>query len=188
RVIGIDWDPALLRLAAESVGTERAGWIELDLVSPDWPARLLEATFGEQPLAAVSSTALHWLTPPQLTAVYASAAQVLAPRGVLLNADHLRFGADRPTLKAVAGAHDAATQERSFAEGALTWDAWWQELRAAPDFAPLVEERDRRFGARADGIVPATVEFHLAALRQAGFGEQGTVWQLHDDYVVFGRL
>ena len=34
--------------------------------------------------------------------------------------------------------------------------------------------------------LPTTVEFQLAALRQAGFSETGTLWQFLDDYVIAG--
>ncbi|MFF0816177.1 class I SAM-dependent methyltransferase [Rhodococcus sp. NPDC003318] len=42
-----------------------------------------------------------------------------------------------------------------------------------------------RFAGR-DATPPTTVQFQLAALRQAGFAESGTLWQLFDDYVVYG--
>lgn len=60
-----------------------------------------------------------------------------------------------------------------------------EELRATPGIGPLTDERERRFAGR-DATAPTAVDFQLAALAQAGFRESGTVWQLFDDYVVYG--
>lgn len=49
----------------------------------------------------------------------------------------------------------------------------------------MAVERDRRFALRT-GTPATAVDFQLAALGQAGFRESGTVWQLLDDYVVYG--
>lgn len=182
-VVGIDWDPALLDIAGEAV--TGATFVEGDLTAATWPDAVREA-LGAAPDAVVSSTALHWLLPHELVRVYGQCWALLAPGGVLLNGDHLRFDDRSPTLRAVAEAHDAATQAAAFDAGAPTWDTWWDDLRADPRRTALVAERDRRFADRGP-TPPTTVAFHLEALIQAGFAETGTVWQLHDDHVVFGR-
>ncbi|MCR3782598.1 SAM-dependent methyltransferase, partial [Pseudomonas aeruginosa] len=41
---------------------------------------------------------------------------------------------------------------------------------------------------RASEDEDCSLDFHLAALRQAGFAEAATVWQQLDNYVVFARL
>ena len=48
--------------------------------------------------AAVSTTALHWLTEPGLRAMYAELATVLRPGGLLLDGDHFGSGPAAPTL------------------------------------------------------------------------------------------
>lgn len=139
-----------------------------------------------RPSAVVSTTALHWLTPPDLVRVYGEAHALLADGGVLLNGDHFRFDGRHPELRRIAAAHDEATQRAAFAAGAPTWDAWWDEARALPGGAELAEERERRFAGRP--VPPATaVDLHLAALAQAGFATVATAWQLLDDHVVLGR-
>jgi SAM-dependent methyltransferase len=189
RVVALDVDPLLLRVAKESLGryAERLTLLDADLTTDQWPAAVAAAFDGTPPTAAVSTTALHWLTPPQLAQTYAQTARLLAPGGVLLNGDHLRFDEHHhPTLRQAAQEHDAATQRTAFDAGAPDWDTWWDEARALPDAAALGAERDRRFAGRPTPE-ETTVEFHLAALRQAGFHEVAPVWQLLDDYVVFGR-
>jgi SAM-dependent methyltransferase len=189
RVVALDCDPLLLRVAREALEPygERITLLDADLTDDAWPAAVAEALDGATPDAAVSTTALHWLTPDRLVAVYAQTARLLAPGGLLLNGDHFRFDDRHPTLRAVAAAHDAATQARGFGDGAPTWDDWWARARALPGATELATERDRRFADRP--APPATtIDFHLAALRQAGFAEVAPVWQLLDDYVVLGRL
>lgn len=188
RVVALDHDPLLLCVAGEALARygERATVLDADLAGDAWPTAVTEALGGAAPDAAVSTTALHWLSPDRLVAVYAHAARLLAPGGLLLNGDHFRFDDRHPTLREVAATHDAATQERGFADGAPTWDDWWTQARALPDAAALAAERDRRFADRP--APPATtIDFHVAALRQAGFAEVAPVWQLLDDYVVLGR-
>ncbi|MDO8210359.1 trans-aconitate 2-methyltransferase [Conexibacter sp. CPCC 206217] len=189
RVLGLDHDPLLLDVARRSLAgrrEQRLTLLDADLLDGGWPAAVLDALGGAAPDAIVSTTALHWLRPDQLVRVYAQAASLLRRGGVLLNGDHFRFDARSPTLRGVAAAHDEETQRAAHAAGAPTWDAWWDEARSGPGGAALAAERERRFAGR-DAPPTTAVDFHLAALAQAGFAETGTVWQLLDDYVVFGR-
>lgn len=179
RTIAVDHDPMLLAVARGVLG-DRAAVHDLDLVSEGWERRL-----GTDRVDAVlSSTALHWLSPSQLLDVYGSCARLLPPGGLLLNADHLRF--PTPALGDLAARHDALTQDSGFALGALTYDAWYAEALRVPELAALAAERARRFADRPPQPL-ASLEFHLAALRTAGFTEVGTVWQYLDDYVVYAR-
>lgn len=188
RVVGLDHDPLLLRVAEEALAPygARVTLLDADLLGTTWPAEVAAALDGVAPQAVVSSTALHWLRADQLVHAYAQSAALLAPGGVLLNGDHLRFDGQHPTLKRIAAIHDEETQRRGFGAGAPTWDAWWDEARALPGGEALAAERERRFADRP-AHPPTTVGFHLAALQQAGFTEVAPVWQLFDDYVVFGR-
>src|SRR6266699_978348 len=65
-VVAVDADPLLLALGRAACA------------APDRPAD-----------AAVSTTALHWLPPDALAAMYAEVASVLRPGGLVLNGDHL---------------------------------------------------------------------------------------------------
>ncbi|WP_201787178.1 trans-aconitate 2-methyltransferase [Actinoplanes sp. TFC3] len=182
-VTAVDYDPILLQIAT-AVLTEhgtRARVVDADLATPDWPA-----TLDARPGAVLSSTALHWLSPAQLLAVYQAAAALLPPGGVLLNADHLRFDDSSPTLRDLAGRHDETTQREGFAAGALDYAAWYAKAIREPELAALAPVRNQRFANRPPQPL-ASLEFHLAALHTAGFAEVGTVWQYLDDYVVFAR-
>ncbi|MEV4348632.1 class I SAM-dependent methyltransferase [Actinoplanes sp. NPDC049596] len=180
-VTAVDYDPILLGIARGVLG-DRARVLDVDLVAPDWTAAL-----GDRPYDAVlTSTALHWLSPAQLLAVYQAVATVLKPGGVLLNADHLRFDDRSPALRDLAARHDEQTQRDGQAAGALDYAGWYAEALLAPELAAVAEERERRFADRPPQPL-APLEFHLAALRTAGFAEVGTVWQYLDDYVVYAR-
>jgi len=183
-LVAVDYDPMLLRIATAALADhgDRADVRDLDLVADDWADRLGVDTVD----AVVSSTALHWLSPAQLLAVYTAAARLLRPGGILLNADHLRFGPEQPTLATLAQRHDEQTQQAGFAAGALRYDAWHTEAARTPALAALTDERQRRFADRPQQPA-APLQFHLAALRTAGFAEVGTIWQYLDDHVVFGR-
>ena len=188
RVLGVDHDPLLLELARRELAPLHDGRLTLldaDLEDDGWPAAVGDALGGRAPDAIVSTTALHWLAPARLVRLYAQAAELLAPGGVLLNGDHFRFDGRAPALRALAAAHDAATQEAAWAAGAPDWETWWERARAIDGGAALAAERARRFDHRPPPP-PTAVDFQLAALAQAGFAEVGTVWQLLDDYVVAG--
>jgi SAM-dependent methyltransferase len=179
--IAVDYDPVLLAIAHGALD-DRAEVHDLDLVAAGWERRL----GADRVDAVLSSTALHWLSPAQLLDVYTAAIRLLPPGGILLNADHLRFDDRSPTLRDVSERHDARTQQAGLAAGALRYDAWYDEALLVPELAALAPERKRRFADRPPQP-PAPLDFHLAALRAAGFAEVGTVWQYLDDYVVFAR-
>lgn len=186
RVVGVDLDPALLGLARRAGETygDRVTFVEGD-VTGDWIGQIRAVT-GDAPVSGVvSTTALHWLTPAQLVEAYRQVRALLAGGGVFLDGDHFRFDHRQPRLRAWADGHDRLTQDAAFTAGADPWDSWWSSLADRPGFAALVAERERRFTDRP-APEPTTVGFRLAALAQAGFAEHGTVWQLFDDFVVYG--
>ncbi|MFG1993987.1 class I SAM-dependent methyltransferase [Actinoplanes sp. NPDC048988] len=182
RVTAVDYDPILLSVAAGALQEfgDRVRVLDVDLIDPGWPARF------EGFDAVLTSTALHWLSPDQLLAVYRDVAGLLPPGGILLNADHLRFDDRSPALRDLSARHDEDTQRAAFAAGALDYAAWYAEAAREPDLAALVPVREKRFADRPPQPL-APLEFHLAALRAAGFTEAGTVWQYLDDYVVYAR-
>ncbi|UXA17252.1 trans-aconitate 2-methyltransferase [Mycobacterium sp. SMC-4] len=187
-VLAVDHDPLLLDIAARAVGGvhgRRMTVLDADLQDDGWTAAVTTALDGRVPDAVVSTTALHWLPPDELVRVYCGASSLLASGGVLLNGDHFRFDHRLPRLRRLAAAHDEATQQRAYANGALTWDAWWEDVSSRPGAAALAAQREQRFADRPDSP-PTAVDFHLAALVQAGFTEVATVWQILDDYVVLG--
>ncbi|MFG1923266.1 class I SAM-dependent methyltransferase [Cryptosporangium sp. NPDC048952] len=179
-VVAVDYDPMLLEIARGVLPSNRARVLDVDLVAADWGTHV-----GDEPFdAIVSSTALHWLSQQQLLGVYTSAARLVKPGGLLLNADHLPFLP--PAFQAVAERHDAETQESGFASGALDYRAWHELAYQHPELADLRERREKRFADRLPNP-KSPLDLHLAALRGAGFAEVSTVWQYLDDVVVAAR-
>ncbi|HEU5158630.1 MAG TPA: class I SAM-dependent methyltransferase [Streptosporangiaceae bacterium] len=174
-VVGVDSDPVLLALGRSAYG-DRPGlrFADVDLRTADWPDRL-----GlDRPLdAAVSTTALHWLPEADLRRTYAAVAGLLRPGGLLLNGDH--FVVDSPTLARLDRALLEREDARRFPGGhAEDWDAWWRALAADPALAGLAAERRRRWvPVEHHDSESGGLGTHIAALRDAGFGEVGTLWQ-----------
>ncbi|GAB3631919.1 class I SAM-dependent methyltransferase [Microbacterium shaanxiense] len=186
RVVGVDYDPVLLTLAGAWLGArygERFTTLDADLAAPGWEKGLPEGA----PHVAVSSTALHWLEPAQLVALYATLAAVLPPDGVFMDADHLRYDpATQPLLSAMSAADDERTQHAAHSQGVQTWDEWWADAVALAELGQHKAERERRFADRP-ATPHAPLDLHLSALRTAGFSEAGVIWRHYDDVVVLGR-
>lgn len=183
-VVAVDKDPVLLQLARDTVGTsERVSVLEVDLADPGWATKLASSRFD----AVLSSTALHWLSPAELAQTYLQLADLLPPGAVFLNADHLRYDpVSHNSLVGLARADDEATQAQAVERGVETWGAWWAAVEAVPAYAGLVQARRQTWEAKTRSR-PATLGFHLSALRSAGFAEAATIWQHFDDYIVYGR-
>ncbi|WP_433066709.1 class I SAM-dependent methyltransferase [Dactylosporangium sp. CS-033363] len=184
RAIAVDMDPVMLAVGAGALGDAggRLRWVEADLSEPDWPAELGETRVD----AVLSSTALHWLWPDDLARVYRDLAALLPPGGVVLNADHLAYGAESPT---VAGLSDRAldaqwTDEAFAARGLETAEQWWASFEREPEAGPLMARRAERYAGKRRQDTPPDLAAHVAALRAAGFAEVETVWQVLSDRVL----
>lgn len=183
RVIGIDYDPVLLHISRSWLESRHPGRftaVDADLAG-DWELA------GRSVDVAVSSTALHWLHPHQLVALYARLGRLLGTDGLFLNGDHLRYDAVAQSfLAAGAAADDARTQREAHDRGTPSWDEWWQQAIEVPELGALHAERERRFADRPP-TPEAPLELHLSALRAGGFRETGVLWRFWDDVVVLAR-
>jgi SAM-dependent methyltransferase len=177
RAIAVDIDPVLVAIGRGALGTVngRLRWVETDLASPDWLTALGETRVD----AVLSTTALHWLPPEPLAGVYRDLGRLLRPGGLLLNGDNLAFGPALPTLDHLSQRllgrqwSDAAFAAR----GIETAEQWWEALALEPAFAPLLTERTRRFAGKRRQESSPGFDFHVTALRDAGFREVATIWQ-----------
>jgi SAM-dependent methyltransferase len=181
-VVALDNDPVLMLLGRRAFGSHggRLTWIEADLRQPNWATAVAaHAPFD----AVVSTTALHWLGPEPLRRAYAGAADLLAPGGVVVNGDHF-FEPERPRVSAVQ-----AALRRSFgSDDDDVWRRWWEDLASAAaadgELAAAFDERSRRDAEHPDSSVAPPLVDHFDALRDAGLGDAGTVWQYGDDRVL----
>lgn len=184
-VVGIDRDPILLRLGRETNRHgERMRLLDLDLTDPGWIDEVGQERFD----AVVSATALHWLGPDKLAGLYVTLPQVLNPGAVFLNADHLYFdGATEPFLKGVAEAQRERFRLAALESGAMTWEAWWEAARSVPGWEAEAKQWEERWSDKSS-TVKVSLEFHLSALRAAGFVETTHIFRWFDDVVVYARL
>jgi SAM-dependent methyltransferase len=183
RAVAVDVDPVMVALGKGALGTAggRLRWVEADLAAPGWFDAL-----GEAPVDAVlSSTALHWLGPDELTRLYAGVSRLLRPGGLFLNADTVAYGPASPTFGRLdRDVLDQLWSDAAFAaRGIETAEQWWEAFSAEPAAAPLLAARARRFAGK-QRPAPPDVDFHLAALRAAGFREVGTIRQVLSDRVL----
>ena len=191
-VVGIDADPVSLTLGrAAYSGVPGLRFADLDLRVPGWPARLGLDREARAPDAAVSTTALHWLTEPELRATYAELASVLRPGGLLLDGDHFTLDAkESPVLARLSQALRQREDQRRFPGGHPEgWHAWWDAAAADPALAGHVAERARRrVDAGHHGTESTMLGTHVEALKAAGFAEVGTLWQRGDNRLLCAVL
>lgn len=183
RVTALDLDPILLAIAREALGQygNRVRFLQGDVADVACFAPLQQ----DRPQAAVSSTAIHWLMPEQQVALYRQLCLLLDDNGLFMNGDHQRFDQRQPCLQALATQHEHNTQQQAWQQGVPDWDAWFASALQVPHLAALGASRESLFAGHPTPL-PTPIDFHLAALRQAGFVEAGTLWQFLDDFIVAG--
>jgi SAM-dependent methyltransferase len=180
-VIAVDADPVTLSLGrAAYAGVPGLRFLDINLRASGWETELgIEP--GRQLDAAVSTTALHWLTAAELRGLYRALASLLRPGGLFLDGDHLRLDeTENPVLARLDRVLEEAEDQRRFPAGhdghAEDWRQWWQAVAADPALAEAVAERERR-EVHHHGPESTMLAVHTAALRVAGFAEIGTLWQ-----------
>jgi SAM-dependent methyltransferase len=188
-VVAVDNDPLLLALGQAGYGA-RAGlrFADLDLRAAGWAASL---GLDRPADAAVSTTALHWLAAPQLHALYAELATVLRPGGLLLDGDHFKEDeAAAPTLARLGRALIERQEQRRLPGGhPEDWAGWWKAATADPVLAgPAAQRQQRRLNENHHGSESVLLDAHVDALRAAGFGEIGTIWQFGDNRLLCAIL
>lgn len=174
-IFGIDADPVLLALA-RGRHAGRITFLDADLAGPDWSDGL-PGTVD----AVVSTTALHWLTEAELSALYRRLGELVRPGGVFVNGDHL-YPAD-PAFAALAKRVREDRARRAGVTDNEDWGSWWAAVRADSTLGPLFAERSRRPINDHDGN-HLSAAGHAELLRAAGFGAVEPVWQVGDDQVL----
>jgi SAM-dependent methyltransferase len=180
--VGVDLDPTLLLLAKKRLAAfgDRAQTILADLREASWLAGI------PKPFdAIVSATALHWLDPEQLAAVYVQIATLLCPGGIFLNADHV--ASDSPLVQQAWAKHRAETLAAQSDPAADDWESFINAYLAALG-AEASAARQLALGewqGVEDGLPLA---WHFDHLRQAGFSAVDCFWRLDCDAIYGGVL
>ncbi|MGW0531621.1 class I SAM-dependent methyltransferase [Streptomyces sp. NPDC003032] len=179
--VGVDLDPALLAIAEGTFADDdRVTFVTADLTDPEWVSALPHDSYD----AVLTATALHWLYSEPLATLYGRLAGLVRDGGVFMNADHMPDPAT-PRLNAAESAYRHRRMERAKAEGVLDWKEWWQLAAQDPVLAGPTAKRFEIYGDHADGDMPSA-EWHVRALREAGFAEARPVWASPSDAVVLG--
>jgi SAM-dependent methyltransferase len=185
RVVAVDYDPVVRRIGEGALAHfgRRLVWVDAKLGRPGWT----DALPGRRYDVAVSTTALHWLGPAQLTRLYNDLGRVLGKGGVFLNGDWLPWGPRDGDLRKLAGRLPnirLPVRGRGGRWGA--WRKWWDDARKVPALRAAFEEHDRRSASHPDRR-HTTLDQHVRRLRDAGFRTVATVWQVGEDRILFAR-
>lgn len=184
RAIAVDYDPVTQWIGRGALGTlgGRLAWVDADLGSPGWMERLPAGLVD----AAVSTTALHWLTEPRLRSLYRDLGRRLPRNGIFLNGDYLPWGKEAPGIDRI----DTRVWRRRAGGrspgGMSEWRRWWANAKRVPALRPLFLERSRR-AAEHPKHRPPPLAVHEDALARAGFREVDVVWQDFGERLLFAR-
>jgi len=179
-VYGIDFDPTLLPLAEKRLAEfgGRVHLIQTDLREQSW-LELVPAPID----AAISATALHWLSAEQLSRFYDQLAQILRPGGIFLNADHVG-SANSAVQKAWEQNRQKVLKNEADA-GADEWDGFWDAYGQALD---IDIKRVRKgltepWEGSEQGL---PLEWHFETLKASGFEGVDCFWRLDCDAIYGG--
>ena len=161
----LDQSEAFLALAERRLARfgPRTGCMQFRL-QDDWPSRL-----PAQPIAIVSTSAIHHLEPAEKQALYQRCGDALAAGGVLLNGDEVRPADDAAYLAELEAW--AGHMRRGMADGSV-----------APIFHPAlntwIERNVARFGQskKSGDDCHETSQAQLDYLRSAGFATADCPW------------
>lgn len=101
-------NPSVDEGAPRRSGRTPPSWVLGDLSGDEWAADVRDRGPFD---AVVSTTAVHWLSPPSLARCFAVAAALLKPGGVLVDGDHIHDRASSALLAAGFGQVGTVWQE-----------------------------------------------------------------------------
>lgn len=171
RILAVDYDPSLLVLAQERFQAfpARARTLRADLRTSTW----LDGV-DEPVIAAVSSTALHWLSADELDLLYGQLAQLLPAGGFFLNSDHacpLPATIQPRLTQRTESALSAQTDET-----ALSWDGFWSAYaeELGTDLTALQQDITGIWNGVEEGL---PLQWHFEHLKQHGFRSADCFWR-----------
>src|SRR5262245_55278865 len=173
RSIAVDIDPVLLAIASATfAGDDRVRIVQADLNDPAWIVSLPEREVD----AVVTATALHWLPEHAVRRLYGDLAGLVRTGGVFAHAEKMPL-VELPRLGAALA--EVERQRRTVGDDAAArWDAWWEQASRDPALQRAMAHRRVVFQTSypAEEFSPPA-DWHVSALRDAGFTEAGVVWR-----------
>lgn len=194
RVVAIDSDPLLLKIARETTAKygDRCVVLEADFRDDSWVGQVEEIGFGKVS-AAVSTTALHWLDPSVFSSTAYGVGQLMEDGAIFLNGDHLAYELDQLNLRRLAKADQDRSQAQALKDpSTVLWEQWWEEVEQIDALSEVVEARkewlkvaEGHWGERKFDRLKS-FSFQKSALAHAGFVDVDSIWQRHDDRILVG--
>lgn len=173
RSIAVDVDPVLLTIASATFANDdRVRVVRADLRDRGWRDALPESRVD----AILTSTALHWLPEETVRRLYRDLAGLVGRGGVVAHSEQMpltdlpRIG---PALAKIERQRGAEREDRR-----ARWDAWWEQASREPALQPALTQRRAVFETTypTEEFSPPA-DWHIAAMRDAGFAEAGVVWR-----------
>jgi len=179
-VYGIDFDPTLLALAEKRLAKfgKRVHLIQTDLRDESW--------LQSVPVlmdAAVSATALHWLSKAQLAQLYGQLGKIICPGGIFLNADHVCSSNSR--IQTGWQEHIEQMRKKQGDSDADDWEGFWDAYGEALEID--IRELRKKFTEPWEGSEEGLpLEWHFEKLRKSGFEAIECFWRLDCDAIYGG--
>jgi SAM-dependent methyltransferase len=185
RVVAVDYDPVVRQVGRGALGDVRGRmtWVDAKLGADGWTDALPVRKFD----AALSTTALHWLTAPDLRRLYADLGRLIRRRGVFLNGDYLPFSPERGPM----GRLSRSVLDLRYPPGRRSaewggWKVWWAKARKVPALREAFREHDRREAAHPSRSGTA-LDVHVRALRRAGFRTVEPIWSIFENRILYAE-
>ena len=185
RVVAVDYDPVVRQVGQGALGDQggRLTWVDAKLGAAGWT----DALPGQKFDAAVSTTALHWLTRPALARLYQDLGRVIRRGGVFLNGDYLPWSPPNGPMSHLArSVLDLRYPPGRRATEWRGWKEWWQKARRAPELRAAFREHRRR-NASHPKRDSSPLAIHVAGLRQAGFRNIEPVWEIFENRILYAE-
>ena len=173
RSIAVDVDPVLLTIASVTFADDdRVRIVKADLRERAWVDAVPEPHVD----AVLTATALHWLPENVVRRLYGDLAGLVRAGGVVAHAEEMPL-TDLPPLR--AGPAEVHLKRRAgTGRSGVARDAWWAEAARGPVLRTATAQRHAVFPSNypTEEFSPPA-DWHIAALREAGFADVGVVWR-----------
>lgn len=179
-VYGIDFDETLLLLAEKRLAefNGRAHLIQADLRDQSW-TKLVPAPID----AAVSATALHWLSREQLARFYDQLAKILRPGGIFLNADHV--GNKSLSIQKGWEKHREQVRQQEADGSEDDWESFWDAYGRVLKI-DIKEYRGKLTEPWEGSEEGLPLEWHFEKLTESGFKAVDCFWRYDCDAIYGG--